>query len=76
MRRVLKLFAFCEKVVVVSLDQGKAVLFPDHGFRKTLDAVCHSPNQGYVDKIDEPKVSGPFMFLKGWNRDWYCLALL
>lgn len=52
---MLKLFAFCEKVVVVSLDQGKAVLFPDHGFRKTLDAVCHSPNQGYVDKIDEPK---------------------
>lgn len=37
-----KLFAFCEKVVAASLDEGKAVLFPDDDFVKTLDAVSHS----------------------------------
>lgn len=50
-----KLFAFYEKVVAVSLDEGKAVLFPDHDFRKTLKCGLSQPNQGYMDKTDEPK---------------------
>lgn len=76
MRRVPKLFAFCDKVVAVSLDVGKAVLFPDHDFRKTLNAVFHSQIRD-MDKTDDPKggkkMSGAFVFLKGWNRDWYSL---
>lgn len=71
-----KLFAFCEKVVAVSLDVGKAVLVPDQDFRKTLNAVFHSQIRD-MDKTDDPeggkKMSGTFVFLKGWNRDWYSL---
>lgn len=54
LRRVPKLFPFCEKVVAVSLDVGKAVLFSDHYFRKTLDAASHSQTRD-MDKTDEPK---------------------
>lgn len=49
-----KLFPFCEKVVAVSLDVGKTVMFPDHDFRKTLDAASHS-RIGDMDNTDEPK---------------------
>lgn len=49
-----KLFTFCEKIVAVSLDVGKAVLFPDHDFRKTLDAASHNQIRD-MDKTDEPQ---------------------
>lgn len=68
-----KLFAFFEKVVTVPLDVGKAVLFLDHDFRKTLDAVSDSQIRD-MHKTDDSKggktMSGPFVFLKGWSRDW------